>query len=231
MIDNKFANFKLNNMEKLTVNIELNDVTLIGNLNEPPKSRALVIFAHGSGSSRLSPRNNYVADILNQHHITTLLTDLLTPEEDEVYENRFNIDLLTDRLIRVTEKMLEQIAFDVLPIGYFGASTGAASALDAAAFLGETVKAIVCRGGRVDMAKNLSEVRAQVLLLVGSRDLPVIDLNQKAYESMHTEKKMQIVEGASHLFEEPGTLDEVANMAADWFELHLCNQILTQNTH
>ena len=217
-------------MEKLTVNIELNDVTLIGNLNQPANPRALVIFAHGSGSSRLSPRNNYVADILNQHHITTLLTDLLTPEEDEVYENRFNTDLLTDRLIRVTEKMLEQIAFDVLPIGYFGASTGAASALDAAAFLGDTVKAVVCRGGRVDMAKNLSEVKAQVLLIVGSRDLPVIDLNKKAYESMRTKKKMYVVEGASHLFEESGSLEEVANAAADWFELHLCNQTLTENT-
>lgn len=217
-------------MEKLTVNIELNDVTLIGNLNQPANPRALVIFAHGSGSSRLSPRNNYVADILNQHHITTLLTDLLTPEEDEVYENRFNTDLLTDRLTRVTEKMLEQIAFDVLPIGYFGASTGAASALDAAAFLGDTVKAVVCRGGRVDMAKNLSEVKAQVLLIVGSRDLPVIDLNKKAYESMRTKKKMYVVEGASHLFEEPGSLEEVANAAADWFELHLCNQTLTENT-
>ncbi len=217
-------------MEKRTVKIELNDVTLIGNLNQPQKPSALVIFAHGSGSSRLSPRNNYVADILNEHHITTLLTDLLTPEEDAVYENRFNTELLTDRLIRVTEKMLEQIAFDVLPIGYFGASTGAASALDAAAFLGDTVKAVVSRGGRVDMAKNLSAVKAQVLLIVGSRDLPIIDLNQKAYESIRTEKNMHVVEGASHLFEEPGTLDEVANIAADWFELHLCNRTLTENT-
>jgi putative phosphoribosyl transferase len=218
-------------MEKLTIKIELNDVTLIGNLNKPAKPGALVIFAHGSGSSRLSPRNNYVADILNQHRITTLLTDLLTPEEDEVYENRFNINLLTDRLIRVTEKMLEQIAFDVLPIGYFGASTGAASALDAAAFLGDTIKAIVCRGGRVDMAKNISEVKAEVLFIVGSLDSPVIDLNEKAYESIRSEKKIHIVEGASHLFEEPGTLDEVANTAADWFDLHLCRQTLTQNTH
>lgn len=217
-------------MEKRTVKIELNDVTLIGNLNQPQKPSALVIFAHGSGSSRLSPRNNYVADILNEHHITTLLTDLLTPEEDAVYENRFNTEQLTDRLIRVTEKMLEQIAFDVLPIGYFGASTGAASALDAAAFLGDTVKAVVSRGGRVDMAKNLSAVKAQVLLIVGSRDLPIIDLNQKAYESIRTEKNMHVVEGASHLFEEPGTLDEVANIAADWFELHLCNRTLTENT-
>jgi putative phosphoribosyl transferase len=218
-------------MEKLTIKIELNDVTLIGNLNKPAKPGALVIFAHGSGSSRLSPRNNYVADILNQHRITTLLTDLLTPEEDEVYENRFNINLLTDRLIRVTEKMLEQIAFDVLPIGYFGASTGAASALDAAAFLGDTIKAIVCRGGRVDMAKNISEVKAEVLFIVGSLDSPVIDLNEKAYDSIRSEKKIHIVEGASHLFEEPGTLDEVANTAADWFDLHLCRQTLTQNTH
>jgi len=217
-------------MEKRTVKIELNDVTLIDNLNQPQKPSALVIFAHGSGSSRLSPRNNYVADILNEHHITTLLTDLLTPEEDAVYENRFNTEQLTDRLIRVTEKMLEQIAFDVLPIGYFGASTGAASALDAAAFLGDTVKAVVSRGGRVDMAKNLSAVKAQVLLIVGSRDLPIIDLNQKAYESIRTEKNMHVVEGASHLFEEPGTLDEVANIAADWFELHLCNRTLTENT-
>ncbi len=217
-------------MEKLTIKVELNDATLVGNLNQPAKSRALVIFAHGSGSSRLSPRNNYVADILNQHQISTLLTDLLTPEEDEVYENRFDTDLLTDRLIRVTEKMLEQIAFDILPIGYFGASTGAASALDAAAFLGDMVKAIVCRGGRVDMVKNLSEVKAPVLLIVGSLDLAVIDLNQKALQSFPAQKKMQVVEGASHLFEEPGTLDEAANLAADWFDLHLCNQTLTQNT-
>jgi predicted esterase len=210
-------------MNKLKINLELNDVTLRANLNQPEESEALVIFAHGSGSSRLSPRNSFVADVLNQHNITTLLVDLLTPPEDEVYETRFNIDFLTDRLIRVTEKALEQIAFDHLPIGFFGASTGAAAALDAAAFLGTTVKAIVSRGGRPDLAKNLQRVQAPTLLIVGSMDTEVINLNEQAYNQLPGLKKIQIVEGATHLFEEPGTLEEVANLAAYWFDLHLCS--------
>ena len=219
-------------MDKLKINLELNDVSLVANLNQPEQSEALVIFAHGSGSSRLSPRNSFVADVLNEHNITTLLVDLLTPSEDEVYENRFNIDFLTDRLIRVTEKALEQIAFDHLPIGFFGASTGAAAALDAAAFLGSTVKAIVSRGGRPDLARNLQKIQAPTLLIVGSLDAPVINLNEHAYGQLSGEKKIQIVEGATHLFEERGTLKEVANLAADWFDLHLCKRSFAeQRTH
>jgi predicted esterase len=219
-------------MDKLKINLELNDVSLLANLNQPEQSEALVIFAHGSGSSRLSPRNSFVADVLNDHNITTLLVDLLTPSEDEVYENRFNIDFLTDRLIRVTERALEQIAFDHLPIGFFGASTGAAAALDAAAFLGSTVKAIVSRGGRPDLAKNLQKIQAPTLLIVGSLDAPVINLNEHAYGLLSGKKEIQIVEGATHLFEERGTLKEVANLAADWFDLHLCSRSFAeQRTH
>ena len=219
-------------MDKLKINLELNDVSLVANLNQPEQSEALVIFAHGSGSSRLSPRNSFVADVLNDHNITTLLVDLLTPSEDEVYENRFNIDFLTDRLIRVTERALEQIAFDHLPIGFFGASTGAAAALDAAAFLGSTVKAIVSRGGRPDLAKNLQKIQAPTLLIVGSLDAPVINLNEHAYGLLSGKKEIQIVEGATHLFEERGTLKEVANLAADWFDLHLCSRSFAeQRTH
>lgn len=219
-------------MRKLTINLDLNDVSLIANLNQPDQPAGMVIFSHGSGSSRLSPRNNFVAEILNENNITTLLTDLLTPAEDEVYENRFNIDLLTDRLIRVTEKAIEQIAFDDLPVGFFGASTGAASALDAAAFLGTTIKAVVSRGGRPDLAKNLAEVKSPTLLIIGSLDTQVITLNEQAYTKLSCEKKIEIVEGATHLFEEPGCLDKVANLAAGWFDLHLCRPSLVQHrTH
>lgn len=219
-------------MDKLKINLELNDVSLLANLNQPEQPEALVIFAHGSGSGRLSPRNGFVADVLNKHHITTLLVDLLTPSEDEVYENRFNIDFLTDRLIRVTQKALEQIAFDHLPIGFFGASTGAAAALDAAAFLGPTVKAIVSRGGRPDLSKNLQKVQAPTLLIVGSLDTQVITSNEQAFDQLPGEKNIQIVEGASHLFEERGTLKEVADLAADWFGLHLCSHSFAeQRTH
>ena len=218
-------------MNKLKIEIALNDVSLPANLNQPNEPAAMVIFSHGSGSSRLSPRNNYVANILNQHRISTLLVDLLTPDEDEVYENRFNIDLLTDRLIRVTEKTLEQLAFDDLPLGFFGASTGAASALDAAAFLESTIKAVVSRGGRPDLAKNLGKVKAPTLLIVGSLDNQVINLNEHAYTQLGGEKQIEIIEGASHLFEEPGTLESVARIAAEWFDVHLCHTMAEQRTH
>jgi len=219
-------------MNKLKINLELTDVSLPANLNQPPEPEALVIFAHGSGSSRLSPRNSFVADALNQRNITTLLVDLLTPGEDEAAETRFNIDFLTDRLIRVTEKALEQIAFDHLPIGFFGASTGAAAALDASAFLGGTIKAVVCRGGRPDLAKNLQQISAPTLLIVGSNDTQVINLNEQAYTQFKGEKRIEIIQGATHLFEEPGTLDQVANLAADWFEVHLCSHSFAeQRTH
>lgn len=217
-------------MNKLKINFDLNDVSLTANLNQPAEPSAMVIFAHGSGSSRLSPRNNYVAEVLNQQNISTLLTDLLTPDEDQVYENRFNIDLLTDRLIRVTEKALEQLAFDDLPLGFFGASTGAASALDAAAFLGSTIKAVVSRGGRPDLAKNLARVKAPTLLIVGSLDTQVINLNEHAYNQLQGDKKIEIIEGATHLFEESGTLESVAKRAVDWFDVYLCQAFAEQRT-
>jgi len=208
-------------MKRSEIEIKLADVTLGANLAGQEQPKALVIFSHGSGSSRLSPRNNYVADILNEHHIATLLTDLLTPEEDEIYENRFNISLLTNRLVMVAEWAIEQISFHELPVGFFGASTGAASALQASVFLENNIKAIVSRGGRPDLAKNLSKVTAPTLLIIGSLDTQVIDLNKQAYDQLTCVKRMEIVNGASHLFEEPGTLDVAANLAMNWFEEHL----------
>lgn len=208
-------------MKRSEIEIKFSDVTLGANLGGQDQPKALVIFSHGSGSSRLSPRNNYVADILNKHKIATLLTDLLTPSEDEIYENRFDISLLTDRLVRVTEWALEQISFHQLPVGFFGASTGAASALQASVFLEDNIKAIVSRGGRPDLAKNLSKVSAPTLLIIGSLDTQVIDLNKQAYDQLRCEKSMEIVNGASHLFEEPGTLEVAANLALNWFEEHL----------
>lgn len=206
-------------MNKREIEINLTDVRLGANLAGPEEPKALVIFAHGSGSSRLSPRNNFVADILNKRNIASLLTDLLTPVEDDIYENRFDISLLSGRLVKVTEWAIEQIAFE-RPVGFFGASTGAASALQAAVFLDIKIKAIVSRGGRPDLAKNLSEVKAPTLLIIGSLDTQVIDLNRQAFDQLRCEKKTEIVEGASHLFEEPGTLDIVSNLAADWFAQH-----------
>jgi putative phosphoribosyl transferase len=208
-------------IHKKEIQISLQDVTLNANLCEPEDARALVIFAHGSGSSRLSPRNNFVADILNKRNISTLLADLLTISEDEIYENRFSIALLSSRLIQVTEWALQQPSLEQLPVGYFGASTGAASALQAAAMLEKNIGAVVSRGGRPDLAIALPNVKAPTLLIVGSLDTQVIDLNDQAYSQLKCEKKIEIVEGASHLFEEPGTLHIVADLAADWFEKYL----------
>lgn len=213
---------KFNEMTKnIEIQINIKNIALGANLSEPQEAKALVIFAHGSGSSRLSPRNRFVADILNRHNISTMLTDLLTVSEDEVYENRFDISLLSNRLIQVTEWAVQQSSLGHLPVGYFGASTGAASALEAAAILDKNIRAVVSRGGRPDLTKALPKVKAPTLLIVGSRDTQVIDLNKQAYNQLVCEKKMEIVPGASHLFEEPGTLHVVADLAADWFEKYL----------
>jgi putative phosphoribosyl transferase len=206
---------------KKEIQIHLKDVKLGANLAEPADTKALVIFSHGSGSSRLSPRNNFVADVLNNHNIATLLTDLLTAFEDEVYDNRFDIPLLSRRLVQVTEWAAQQPGLARLPIGYFGASTGAASALQAAAVLNNNIKAVVSRGGRPDLSNALKQVKAPTLLIVGSRDTQVMGLNNKAYEQLSCIKNIEIVEGASHLFEEPGTLHKVADLAANWFEKYL----------
>jgi len=197
--------------------------TVEGLLEIPEGAVGLVLFAHGSGSSRHSPRNNYVAGVLRAAGIGTLLMDLLTPEEDSDYSRRFDIGLLTERLLESTRWVAAQEATRDLPLGFFGASTGAAAALDAAAALGDTARAVVSRGGRPDLASEqaLLKVRAPTLLLVGGYDDGVIDLNQLAYDQLRCEKEMVIVPGATHLFEEPGTLEEVARQAADWFVRHL----------
>lgn len=203
------------------VEVKIDNVTLNGEVVIPETAQGVVLFSHGSGSSRFSPRNKYVAQCLQKADLGTFLFDLLTPEEDSVYENRFNIELITQRLTSITTWFLNNIS-NTFPIGYFGASTGAASALWSAATLGETVKAVVSRGGRPDLAiPVLPDVKAATLLIVGSLDYYVIDLNEKAYSMLMKDRGMIIIEGATHLFEEPGTLDEVANHAADWFNKYL----------
>lgn len=195
---------------------------LEGILTIPREARSAVIFVHGSGSSRLSPRNTYVANVLNSAGIATLLFDLLTQDEDRFYENRFNIELLTGRLRAATLWLQKQPRFEAFSIGYFGASTGTAAALRAAADLGPEIRAVVSRGGRPDMAEDaLSKVRVPVLLIVGGRDELVIELNQWAYSLIPGEKDLKTVAGATHLFEEPGALEEVARLAAIWFTRHL----------
>ena len=201
------------------------NIRLQGNLIVPEGAVSLVLFSHGSGSSRFSRRNNFVASQLNMNKIATLLTDLLTAEEDRIYENRFNIDLLTMRLVRVTEHVIHLPIFKNFPVGYFGASTGAASALEAAARLGSQIHAIVSRGGRPDLAaKALPLVKAPTLLIVGSQDEDVIKLNKSAFAQLHCVKQMEIIEGATHLFEEAGKLEEVARLAVHWFKKYLAKE-------
>ena len=206
------------------VAIPVNGVKLDGMLVIPERARGVVLFVHGSGSSRLSPRNNFVADNLNDAGYGTLLMDLLTKEEDAKYENRFDIDLLTWRLERATQWLTEQPHCSALAIGYFGASTGAAAALNAAATFGSTIGAVVSRGGRPDLAaESLANVQSPTLLIVGGLDDVVIDLNRQAYEKLQAKKHLAIVKGATHLFEEPGTLQKVARLAAAWFRRYLGN--------
>lgn len=204
------------------VHIPAGSATIEGMLEIPARATGLVLFAHGSGSSRHSPRNNYVAGVLRQAGVGTLLMDLLTPEEDRDYAQRFDIGLLTQRLLEAARWVGAQEATRNLALGFFGASTGAAAALEAAALLGRDAVAVVSRGGRPDLAsrETLASMMAPTLLLVGGWDDGVIDLNQQAYDQLHCEKKLIIVPGATHLFEEPGTLEEVARLAAEWFARH-----------
>ncbi len=209
------------------VSIRVGGVVLQGNLTIPENPSGIIIFSHGSGSSRLSPRNNYVAKVLQQKGMATLLFDLLTEQEDTIYENRFDIDLLTKRLIEVTNWVKNYSLTKGLHIGYFGASTGAASALKAAASFGKEISAVVSRGGRPDLAmKKLHEVSASTLLIVGGWDDIVIKLNEKAYQKLNCNRELKIIPEASHLFEEPGKLEEVANISANWFakKLHQKNE-------
>jgi putative phosphoribosyl transferase len=213
-------------MEDSPVRVSAGPVELEGNLSVPEGARSAVLFAHGSGSGRHSPRNRYVARVLREAGLATLLIDLLTPEEEEVDLRtghlRFDIGLLADRLAGATDWLMENPGTSNLRIGYFGASTGAGAALVAAAERPEAVGAIVSRGGRPDLAGDaLPLLKAPTLLIVGGDDVPVIAMNEEAFAQMHAEKELKIVPGATHLFEEPGALEEVARLAAGWFTGHL----------
>ncbi|HEX7971980.1 MAG TPA: alpha/beta hydrolase [Thiobacillus sp.] len=204
------------------VHIPAGSATIEGMLEIPEPAAGLVLFAHGSGSSRHSPRNNYVAGILRQAGVGTLLMDLLTPEEDRDYARRFDIGLLTERLLAAARWVGREESARTLPLGFFGASTGAAAALEAAAEMGAGARAVVSRGGRPDLAsrETLARVSAPTLLLVGGLDGGVIELNEQAYAQLGCEKELVVVPGATHLFEEPGALEEVARQAAGWFAGH-----------
>ena len=215
-----------------SIKISISSVSLSGDLDIPDGTQGVVLFAHGSGSGRHSPRNRYVAKVLQEAGVGTLLFDLLTEDEELIDEQtrhlRFDIGLLADRLVGATDWLLQRFdasnSDDILPsIGYFGASTGAAAAVVAAAKRADIVKAVVSRGGRPDLAGDeyLNQVRAPTLLLVGGNDGPVIGLNQEAYDKLkllkEDEKRLTIVPGATHLFEEPGKLEQVAQLASEWF--------------
>ncbi len=188
----------------------------------PESYRGIVVFAHGSGSSRFSPRNNFIAQILRLNGFGTLLFDLLTREEDQHFRNRFDIALLSERLKMVTSWLKGQSQIKIASIGYFGASTGAAAAIVAAADLNGEIKAIVSRGGRPDLAgEALDRLQTPTLLVVGSEDLGVVALNRLACDRIQVDRELAIVPGASHLFEEPGTLEEVASLAVEWFGKYL----------
>ena len=206
-------------MKREEISIPLASVTLKGELVLPENALGIVVFSHGSGSSRFSPRNKMVAELIQQHGMGTLLFDLLTEQEDRIYENRFNIDLLVSRLIEATEWLMHNVETQEFSVAYFGASTGAASALRAAAYFEKKIKAVVSRGGRPDLAlKALPMVTAPILLIVGQLDVPVIQMNKQAFDQLHCVKEMKIIPGATHLFEEPGKLIEVAEMAISWYK-------------
>ena len=208
------------------VQIQVGREILPGNLTIPENAVALVLFAHGSGSSRRSPRNQFVARTLNGAGLATLLFDLLTPEEEatdmRTREHRFNIGLLADRLVHATRWAKRQEQTRDLQVGYFGSSTGGAAALVAAAVIPQDAGAVVSRGGRPDLAGDaLPKVQAPTLLIVGGNDDIVIELNEMARDQMRCEVKLEILPGATHLFEEPGALEKVANLASDWFVKHI----------
>lgn len=213
-------------VEERTVRVPAGQAVLEGSLAIPHNAGGIVLFAHGSGSSRHSPRNRYVAAILQQSRLATLLLDLLTPDEEAVdlrtRQLRFDIELLAQRLVSATDWLARERETQRLAIGYFGASTGAGAALVAAAERPEVVRAVVSRGGRPDLAgAALPLVRAPTLLIVGGNDVPVIGMNEDAMARMRSEVQLEIVPGATHLFEEPGALEEVARLAREWFVQHL----------
>jgi putative phosphoribosyl transferase len=204
------------------VEINVGPLRLAGDLSVPANPKGIVVFAHGSGSGRHSPRNRSVAAVLNSEWLATLLFDLLTPQEELDRANVFDIQLLAERLVSATQSLQSWAEVERLPVGYFGASTGAAAALWAAADLGKRIGAVVSRGGRPDLAKpRLPGVTAPTLLIVGGRDRVVLDLNRGAQALLTCENSLEIVPGATHLFEEPGALQSVAGMARRWFARHL----------
>ena len=226
----KSGEYAMKNNDSLPITKEIlmhiNGKNIYGNLKIPEKAEGLVIFAHGSGSGRFSPRNMHVAGILNKNGLGTLLFDLLTAEEEKIDnysgEYRFNIELLGERLIGVTDWLIKEPPINRLKFGYFGASTGAAAALTAAAERPSVIYAVVSRGGRPDLAmKSLYRVKSPTLLIVGGEDFEVIELNRTAYENIPAKKKLEIIPGATHLFEEPGALEEVARLSAGWFAKYL----------
>jgi putative phosphoribosyl transferase len=212
--------------EFLERSVQIPPSGVIGDLTIPTDAAGAVIFAHGSGSSRFSSRNRFVAGVLQRVKLATLLLDLLTTEEEEIdlqtRHLRFDIDLLANRLLDATKWLTNDSEASGLPLGYFGASTGAAGALIAAAQLPHVIRAVVSRGGRPDLAGTaLPKVQSPTLLVVGGEDTPVIELNEEALNKLRCEKRLEIVPGATHLFEEPGTLEQAATLASNWFEKYL----------
>jgi putative phosphoribosyl transferase len=208
------------------LNVPVTDVQLAADLRLPAAAMGLVVFVHGSGSSRLSPRNQQVASYLAERRLATLLFDLLTAQEQRIDSItggwRFDIPLLSSRLVDVIDWLGRQTALAAIPLGLLGASTGAAAALQAAASRPERVRAVVCRGGRSDLTgAKIQAVSAPTLQIVGALDPVVLALNQKTCSQLRCEQQLQVVEGATHLFAEPGTLEQVARLAGDWFEQHL----------
>lgn len=212
--------------EQREVKVSAGEVRLAGNLALPPDAQGIVVFAHGSGSSRFSSRNRYVASVLNEANLATLLFDLLTSDENEIDERtrrlRFDIALLADRLTATVDWVRNSPDLGALSIGLFGASTGAAAALVAASRRPDVVKAVVSRGGRPDLAgAALPDVQAPTLMIVGGDDTAVIDMNREAADKLRAAYHLAIIPGATHLFEEPGTLEQAAALARDWFVEHL----------
>jgi putative phosphoribosyl transferase len=213
-------------LARRTARIPIGTATLDADISVPAKARGVVVFAHGSGSSRHSPRNLNVAAFLNERDMATVLTDLLTDEEEHLdtmtSELRFDVRLLAQRLTAIVDWTAREHDVGRLPIGLFGASTGAAAALETAARRPAEVHAVVSRGGRPDLANSLDLVRAPVLLIVGSADAAVLDLNRKSLHHPHGIRSLEIVGGATHLFEEEGALERVAQLARDWFSRYVC---------
>lgn len=209
------------------VRITSGTVAIEGLLEIPRQARAMVLFAHGSGSGRHSPRNNFVAAALRRQRLATLLIDLLSPAEEQPHDRRFDIALLVERLYDTARWLAAQPATRSMPLGLFGASTGAAAALQLAAAVPSKVAAVVSRGGRPDLAGaiSLTRLKTPTLLVVGGADTEVLALNEEAYAQMRCEKSLLVVPGATHLFEEPGALDIAAGHAADWFNLHLAPEL------